>query len=110
MCIAGAQMSDEAWTLLTARGMRAFADGFVALLLPVYLLDLGFNVLQIGILTTATLLGSAALTLAVGLLGHRIAKLGEADPGRELMTISAFAWPLLIGGALKIASHRANPP
>ena len=26
-----------------ARGVRAFGDGFVALLLPIYLLDLGFS-------------------------------------------------------------------
>jgi MFS family permease len=98
-------MTSTAWNLLTARGLRAFGDGFVALLLPVYLTGLGFDALQIGILTTATLLGSAALTLAVGLTAHRL------DPRRLLLGASilmlatglCFAqfrefWPLVIIG------------
>lgn len=59
-------------TLIAARGVRGFGDGFTALLLPVYLSSLGFSAFRIGVLTTATLLGSAALTLAVGLAGHRL--------------------------------------
>jgi MFS family permease len=57
--------------LIAARGVRGFGDGFTALLLPVYLTTLGFSAFRVGVLTTATLLGSAALTLAVGLAGHR---------------------------------------
>ncbi|MDR9764123.1 MFS transporter [Rhizobium redzepovicii] len=49
--------------------MRDFGDGFVAILLPVYLLALGFSPLQVGVLATASLLGSALLTIAVGILG-----------------------------------------
>ncbi|MFS8084936.1 MAG: MFS transporter [Acidobacteriota bacterium] len=57
--------------VLTAKGIRAFGDGFVSLLLPLYLLDLGFSALQVGIIATATLLGSGFLTLTVGLYAHR---------------------------------------
>lgn len=46
-------------------------DGFVAVLLPVYFLALGFEPLQVGIIATASLLGSALLTIGVGLLGAR---------------------------------------
>ena len=42
--------------ILIARGLRAFGDGFVSLLLPLYLLELGFGPLQVGIIATATLL------------------------------------------------------
>jgi hypothetical protein len=35
--------SGDALRVLAARGVRAFADGFVALLLPIWLVDLGFN-------------------------------------------------------------------
>ena len=49
-----------------ARRVRAFADGFVSVLLPVYLLELGFGVVAIGAIVTATLIGSALLTLWVG--------------------------------------------
>jgi len=58
-------------TLLWGRGLRAFADGFVSLLLPAYLTVLGFSPLQVGVIATATLIGSAALTLAVGVIAHR---------------------------------------
>ena len=52
--------------LLVAKGLRAFGDGYVALLLPLYLLDLGFSPLQVGIVATTTLFGSGVLTLLVG--------------------------------------------
>src|SRR5690349_9949385 len=57
--------------LLIARAFRDFGDGFVAVLLPVYLLALGFSALEVGIIATAALLGSATLTIAVGFLGAR---------------------------------------
>jgi MFS family permease len=52
-----------------ARALRGFADGFVSVLLAGYLSGLGFSPLQVGAVVTGTLVGSAALTLAVG-LGH----------------------------------------
>src|SRR5258706_5193183 len=59
--------------LLTARALRAVGDGFVAVLLPAYLLALGYGQLEVGLISTTTLLGSAAATLAVGRWGHRFA-------------------------------------
>jgi MFS family permease len=41
------------------------------ILLPAYLLALGFGAWEVGLLSTATLLGSALATLAVGAWGHR---------------------------------------
>jgi MFS family permease len=57
--------------LFAARALRDFADGFVAVLLPAYLLGLGFSPLEVGIIATASLSGSALLTIAVGFLGPR---------------------------------------
>jgi MFS family permease len=57
--------------LLVARGLRDFGDGFVAVLLPVYLIALGLSPFQVGIVATAALLGSALLTMGVGMLGSR---------------------------------------
>jgi MFS family permease len=51
--------------------LRGFADGFIAVLLPVYLLSKGLDGIAVGAIATATLLGSALLTLAVGAWGHR---------------------------------------
>jgi MFS family permease len=98
-------MTPAARILVAARGLRAFGDGFVALLLPVYLTKLGFSPFQVGALTTATLLGSAVLTLGVGLVAHRIAprRLLFAACGLMLATGLAFAgvrdfWPLMVVG------------
>jgi MFS family permease len=58
--------------LLWARGLRAFGDGFVSLLLPVYLITLGLTPFQVGVIATGTLLGSGILTLLVGLHAYRL--------------------------------------
>ena len=57
--------------LLGARTLRDFGDGFVAVLLPLYLVRLGFSSLAVGVLAALALLGSALLTLAVGVVGAR---------------------------------------
>jgi MFS family permease len=53
--------------LYLARAFRDFGDGFVAVLLPVYLIVLGLGPLQVGLVATLALLGSALMTLAIGL-------------------------------------------
>jgi MFS family permease len=57
--------------LFCARALRDFGDGFVAILLPVYLLSLGLTPFEVGIVATVSLLGSAFLTIGAGLLGAR---------------------------------------
>jgi hypothetical protein len=47
------------------RGVRGVGDGFVSLLLPVYLLELGNGPFETGVIATATLAGSALVTLLV---------------------------------------------
>lgn len=89
--------------VLAARALRAFGDGFVAVLLPAYLLALGLGQLEVGLLSTATLLGSALATLAVGRWGHRYpirrlllsAALLMAASGFAFASVSAL-WPLLL--------------
>jgi len=66
-------VSPTARTLIIGRALRGFVDGSVAVLLPAYLLALGHNTLAVGVVGTATLLGSALATLAVGAWGHRAA-------------------------------------
>ena len=57
--------------LYSARAARGFGDGFAALIMPAYLSALGFGPVQIGIVAAAALLGSAVLTLAIGLIAPR---------------------------------------
>ncbi|RWM14073.1 MAG: MFS transporter [Mesorhizobium sp.] len=79
--------------LFAARALRDFGDGFVAVLLPVYLLALGFTPLQVGVIATASLLGSALLTIGVGFLGarHDRRQLLLAGAGLMIATGVAFA-------------------
>ncbi len=91
--------------LLTARSLRAFGDGFVAVLLPAYLLALGHSQLEVGLLSTATLLGSALATLAVGRWGHRASKRRLMLAAALLMVLTGLGFatlssllPLLIVG------------
>ncbi len=89
--------------LLVARATRAFGDGFVSILLPLHLTQLGLSTLEIGAVATATLLGSAALTLLVGLVAYRIgrrvlllrASLLMVATGLGFVLLHDF-WPLLI--------------
>src|ERR1700720_1228637 len=57
--------------LYAAPAARGFGDGFAAIILPAYLLEIGFDPFQIGLVATAALLGSAATTLAIGFLAPR---------------------------------------
>jgi MFS family permease len=95
--------AQEVRLLLIGRGLRAFVDGYVAVLLPAYLLALGYGTWQVGLLSTATLLGSALATLALGAWGHhaspRLLLLAAAllmtATGLGFAGLSAF-WPLLL--------------
>src|SRR3954465_9945513 len=91
----------EVRLLLVARGPRAFGGGLVSLILPAYLLALGYGAFEAGVLASATLAGSALLTLIVGLTAHRasgrILLMGASVV--MLLTGIAFAvsqefWPL----------------
>lgn len=89
--------------VLAARALRAFADGFVAVLLPAYLLALGYGEMEVGFLSTTTLLGSAVATLAVGRWGHRFsirrlllaAAVLMAATGLGFATLTSL-WPLFV--------------
>lgn len=68
-----AGVDSAARLLLVSRGLRGFCDGFIAVLLPAYLLALGFGQIDVGLISTTTLVGSAVATIAVGTLANRFA-------------------------------------
>lgn len=73
-----------ALNVYVARALRDFGDGFIAILLPVYLTALGLGPLEIGAVATVALLGSATMTLVIGFLGPR------TDLRRLLLAASAL--------------------
>src|SRR5262245_42614994 len=105
--------------VLGARGLRDLGDGFVAVLLPVYLKLLGFLPFEVGALAGTALLGSALLTLAIGFVGsvnpstssasffipieHAVLARETADAERT----KAFARYSLVGGLAAAAGGLA---
>jgi MFS family permease len=97
------RLSPDIRRVLVARSLRAFGDGYVAILLPLHLSGLGYDAFGVGAISTATLLGSALLTLAIGLVAYRIprrrgllaAGLLMAATGLGFAGLEGF-WPLLV--------------
>jgi MFS family permease len=94
---------ESALPLIQGRALRAFADGYVAVLLPAYLVALGLGTWEVGLLATATLLGSALATIAIGAWGHRFHQVSLLLWAAVLMAATGFAfaasstfWPLLL--------------
>ena len=89
--------------VLLARALRGFGDGYVSVLLPAYLLALGLGELDIGIVGTVALFGSAIATLSLGAFGNRVPehRLLAAAAFLMILTGIGFAglsgfWPLLV--------------
>jgi MFS family permease len=84
--------------IIAVRALRDFGDGFVAVLLPVHILGLGLGVDTVGLVSTVALLGSAALTIAIGMAGGRI------DPRLALvlaaLLMAATGFSLLVAESL----------
>ena len=92
----------ETRILFLGRGLRAFGDGFVSLLLPVYITALGFDAFAVGAIAASTLLGSAALTIFVGLAAHRVGRRWLLVAASLLMIATGIGfllerdfWPLI---------------
>lgn len=93
--------SPDARRIVRARGLRALIDGLVAVILPGYLLAKGLDTFQVGAVITATLLGSAAVTLLIGLRGGHIPRrrLLQLIAGLMILTGVAFA---TVGGFMAL--------
>jgi MFS family permease len=89
--------------LILTRALRGFADGVVSVLLASYLTAIGYSPFRVGAIVTGTLLGSAALTLTVGLWGGHFSRrrilLGSSAlmlaTGIGFAGVTAF-WPLMV--------------
>ena len=108
----GAERHTGVAYVYAARALRDFGDGFVAVLLPVYLAALGLRAWEIGVVATLALLGSALMTLCTGFLGARIDQrtLLLAASGVMTGTGIAFAWSNTYPAILLVAfAGTVNP-
>ena len=92
-------MSSSSNSVYLARAIRDFGDGFIAILLPVYLTALGLSAFEVGLVATLALLGSAILTLGIGLLG--------AGRDHRVLLMAASALMAATGLAYAVASDYA---
>jgi MFS family permease len=97
------EASHDATVLVRARAVRAFGDGYVAILLPVYLTTLDYSSFAVGAIATSSLVGSALLTLLVGLVAYRMKRRSVLIYATLLMAFTGIAfsafeqfWPLLL--------------
>jgi len=104
--MAATDTSPDAPRLLRTRGLRALVDGLVAVVLPAYLLARGFDATEVGAIVTATLLGSAAVSLTIGLRGGRFDRIHllQVMAGLMILTGLAFGMVATFGVLLVVAA------
>jgi MFS family permease len=86
-------LSPEGRLILAGRALRAFAFGWLSVVLALYLVQRGFTAAAIGAVFTATMVEDALLTLGLSTVAARI------GPAR-LMALTA---PLIVAGGLLMA-------
>ena len=91
-----ARISTSINYIYAARAARDYGDGFVAVLLPAYLLAMGLGAFEVGVVATLALLGSAFTTLAIGMIG------GRSDQRKLLIAASVL---MTLTGLVFAASH-----
>src|SRR6195952_3198642 len=79
--------------LYAARGLRGIGDGFAIIILPAYMTALGYDAIAVGIVATASLLGTALLTLIVGWIAPRHDLRLLLISGAGLMSLTGIAIP-----------------
>ncbi|MEZ5820042.1 MFS transporter [Bradyrhizobium sp.] len=79
--------------LYAARALRGFGDGFAIIILPAYMTALGFDAVAVGIVATASLLGTALLTLVIGWIAPRFDLRALLLFGAGLMIATGLAFP-----------------
>ena len=79
--------------LYVARGLRGFGDGFAVIILPAYMTALGYDAIAVGIVATASLLGTALLTLITGWIAPRHDLRPLLIVGAGLMAATGIAFP-----------------
>jgi len=82
--------------LYAARALRGFGDGFAIIILPAYMTALGFDAVAVGLVATASLLGTAVLTLLIGWIAPRYDQRSLLIFGAALMMATGLAFPNVV--------------
>jgi MFS family permease len=96
--------ADPSRTVFAARAVRDFGDGFSAVLLPVHLTaTLGLGAFEVGVAATVALLGSASMTLGIGMVGNRFDPRSLLLGAAALMAVSGLAFAAATSYAMVLA-------
>jgi MFS family permease len=105
--MSGFHASREVLIVFVAKAVRTFCYGYLGILLPLYLADIGLSAAGIGVFVTATLAGSAGLTWAIRVpaerLGARLALTllaGLAVLAAVLLLLTREPWLVVIAAML----------
>ena len=96
-------VSRDGKLIILSRGVRTFAQGFIAVLLALYLDKLGFSLVQIGAFLSAGVAGAAFFAFLVSLIAEKVGRrrllitltLMSAAAGLALVFIDTFL-PLML--------------
>ena len=69
-----AWVNRDARLITLARGIRTFSQSFIAVIIAIYLAELGFNLVQIGAILTVGVAGVSFFALVVGLISGRVGR------------------------------------
>jgi MFS family permease len=90
----------DAWLIIGARSAHGFAQGFLAVVLAIYLAKIGFTLPQIGAYFSLGFAGSAILSFAASIISERV--------GRRLLLL-VFTGLTTIAGASLIFTEQMLP-
>ena len=101
--------------LFATRIARLFGYGFLSVVLVLYLVAIGFDALQAGVLLTLTLVGDAAISLWLTTHADRIGRRRVLLAGAGLMVIAGIAfllsrdlWVLVLAATIGVISPSGN--
>jgi MFS family permease len=114
-----AWLSRDGKTLLATRVLRTFGYGYLAVVLAIYLEQLGLDPQRVGVVLAGAIAGSAAMTLAWSLVADRYGRRRTVVTMAALMVVGGllFAitdnfWLLLLGaftGTISATSSEVGP-
>jgi MFS family permease len=90
------QTNREVFAVFAAKGVRTFAYGYLGILLPLYLAELGLSATGVGTFVTLTLVASGALTWGVRVPAERLG---------ARAALLALAGLSVVAGVLLLVAH-----
>src|ERR1700719_3252664 len=108
-------LTRDAWLLFATRFTRLFAYGSLSVVLVFYLIGLGLNASQTGLLLTLTLVGDTVISLYLTTRADRIGRRRMLIVGAVLMAAAGVAFActhnlvlLIIAGTIGVISPSGN--